>query len=288
MGLTELTDYTEKTKAMNTPTINDTKYKAILFNNVLLCIIVAAIAFCLKLHYSRATSDDLVWILKPTAGLVEYVTNTHFVRAENAGFLSREYRILIAPACAGVNFLIMAFCMSAFSSMHQPGLRRKKLIRLAVCGISSYLLTIVVNTIRITAAIYLYKYCISWGWLTPERIHRIEGIVIYFVFLFIFYLGVQKVMSAHNVTDKKKNLNKNKIKTILPSAGRAPLFWYLSITLGVPLLNTAYLKNFSRFTEHFIMVISVSIMLLFIVTYIKRYILNRIDGLVKSPNVTVS
>ena len=255
-------------------------YITVFTQNIFLYFVVLSAAFCLKLHYSRAASDDLTWILKPTAEFVEYVTDIHFVKSENAGFINREHRILIAPSCAGVNFLIMAFCMSSFSSLHQPGFRRKKIFRLIACGLSSYLLTILVNTIRITAAIYLYKYCVSWGWFTSDRIHRIEGIVVYFVFLFIFYRGIQKVISKNWKTKEKKVRYKNdyaKSRTICLPAGWTPLSWYLAITLGIPLLNSAYLKNFARFAEHFIMVIFVSTILLLIITWFKRYIMIRAD-----------
>ena len=81
-------------------------------------ILALFIAFGLKYHYSRADSVDLVWILKPTACLVEHISGIEFESEVNTGFISREYRIIIAPSCAGINFLIIVFCMAMFSGIH--------------------------------------------------------------------------------------------------------------------------------------------------------------------------
>lgn len=208
-------------------------------------ILVAAMAFALKLHYSRASADQLAWILKPTAVLVEKAIGIEFKHAAGSGYISREHRIIIAPSCAGVNFLIMAFCMSAFSFLHEPRLRRIKFLWIGFCGLASYLLALFVNTVRITLAIYLYKYSVSWGWFTPERIHRIEGIVVYLLFLSVFYLVIQKTVS------RAKNQNEKKLRS---SPGERyilnPWSWYLVMTLGVPFLNAAFLKNPAGFLEH--------------------------------------
>ena len=81
-------------------------------------MVVLLMAVGLKYHYSHARSDDLGWILGPTAGGVEYISGIDFEKEDGAGFVNRANRIIIAPSCAGVNFLIIAFCMAAFSGLH--------------------------------------------------------------------------------------------------------------------------------------------------------------------------
>jgi hypothetical protein len=88
-------------------------------HNILFYLAVAAVAFTLKSHYSRAGADDLFWILAPTAFLVEIVSGIEFTPESGAGYFSPGHRYLIAPACAGVNFLIVAFCMTAFAGVHR-------------------------------------------------------------------------------------------------------------------------------------------------------------------------
>ena len=86
-----------------------------LLQNGVFYVIALLIAFGLKYHYSRASSEDLAWILRPTAGVVEQISGIHFEKEEGTGYINREHRIIIVPSCAGVNFLIIAFCMTVFS-----------------------------------------------------------------------------------------------------------------------------------------------------------------------------
>ena len=65
------------------------------------------IAWGLKYHYSHSNSDDLNWILKPTACLVQIVSDTVFERTPGIGYNDHENRIIIAPTCSGVNFMII-------------------------------------------------------------------------------------------------------------------------------------------------------------------------------------
>jgi exosortase K len=143
-------------------------------------ILVLFIAFGLKYHYSQAGSVDLVWILEPTARLVEHISGIEFESEVDTGFISREYRIIIAPSCAGINFLIIVFCMAMFSGIHVIRHSGSKLLWLIASLVCAYILTVAVNTLRIIASIYAYNADIYFGWITPARIHRLEGVVIYF------------------------------------------------------------------------------------------------------------
>src|SRR5688572_30560726 len=82
-----------------------------------LFLLTAAIALALKQHYSQAGSDDLTWILRPTAWLVERWSGMSFEWEPRGGFVNYARRIVIAPACAGVNFLIVTFSMAAFAGL---------------------------------------------------------------------------------------------------------------------------------------------------------------------------
>jgi hypothetical protein len=46
--------------------------------NAIFYLIALLIAFGLKYHYSRAGSDELSWILAPTASVVEHVSGIRF------------------------------------------------------------------------------------------------------------------------------------------------------------------------------------------------------------------
>lgn len=160
--------------------------------DTVLFMVVLFIAYGLKRHYSSAVSDELVWILGPTSWLVEALTGIPFVLEKGAGFVSRQAMIAITKSCAGVNFLIIVFCMTTFSVLPKIKQLKSKLITLFCIGAGAYFATLIANTVRIMVAIYLYSNDIHFGWFSQARIHRIEGIAIYFVFLWLVYFYIQK------------------------------------------------------------------------------------------------
>ncbi len=240
------------------------KLKHRLLNNSVYYFLVLLAAWGLKYHYSRAGSEELAWVLAPTAGLVELISGVQFENEAHTGFVSQGYRIIIAPACAGINFLIIAFCMATFSGLHVFGSRRSKLFWLGTGFLSAYLLTIVVNAIRIMVSIYSYRADIQGGWLTASRVHRLEGIVIYFFFLSLFYMIINKTI--YRICDRAAaplpvSVRPDFIQTDYGSrvcAGLIPLCWYALITLGLPLVNGALQQDAIRFAEHSAMVLAVS------------------------------
>ena len=219
-------------------------------------ILVLLMAFGLKYHYSKAGSDALIWILAPTAKLVEWTGGATFEYEIQTGFVNTARRIIIAPSCAGVNFLIVALCMTAFRGLHLFRRWTHKLLWLAVCGLNAYTLTIVVNALRIIFSVYMYQLDIYGGWLTPQRMHRLAGIVIYFFFLCLFYMIINKglLFLQWKATTKPSGHAGSGFSRLgywrWPSITVTPLFWYALITLGVPLMNAAFIGNGVRFAEH--------------------------------------
>lgn len=228
------------------------------------------IAVGLKYHYSHARSDDLGWILGPTAGVVEYISGIAFEKEDGAGFVNRANRIIIAPSCAGVNFLIIAFCMAAFSGLHHLKSSGLKIFWLGNSAAWAYVLTIAVNAFRIVASIYMYKADIYYHGLTPERLHRIQGIFIYFFFLCLFYVTLDKIIrfcTRDTERKQKKWVHQHSDSVGSGHAAFIPLFWYLLISLGIPLLNRAYHKNGPQFVEHCLVILSVC-MVVFLVVFL--------------------
>jgi len=238
-------------------------------------------AWGLKYHYSRAGSEELVWVLAPTAGLVELISGIQFESEAHTGFVSQGNRFVIAPACAGMNFLIIAFCMAAFSGLHTFGRHRTNLFWLGTALLSAYVLTIVVNAFRIIVSINTYTADIQLGWLTPSRIHRIEGVVIYFFFLSLFYMIINKaIYRFRGGTAGKKPATGRHLATRTNyvgwiCAGLIPYSWYGLITPLVPLINGVLRQDASRFAEHGIMVLAASSAVLGVVLLV-RIVIHRI------------
>ncbi len=267
------------------------KIKRFVIQNSIFYFFTLFIAIGLKYHYSRADSEDLVWILGPTAGLVEYLSGIQFVREVHTGFISQRYGILIAPSCAGINFLITAFCMAVFSSIHVIKHFKPKLMWLVANLACAYFLTVTVNTVRIIVSIYSYNADIYFGWLTPPRVHRLEGVVIYFFFLSLFYMII--IRAVHDIQQGalKKPLiaisdyrvGNDYFKWVCSSL--VPFFWYALVTLGVPLANGALQQNSNRFKEHGWTVLwaSLAVLAVIILTQMIRQRIGRIMANSENP-----
>ena len=141
---------------------------------------IATVMFLLKRHYSTAAVEDLGWILWPTTATVGLLSGSAFEFEPGAGYLSRERLFLIEKSCAGVNFMIAALGMIGFClSRGVDGGRRAAWI--VVHGLAlSYVAAVLVNAARILVAMRLASADLAWGWWTAARIHRLEGIAVYF------------------------------------------------------------------------------------------------------------
>jgi exosortase K len=212
----------------------------------------------LKYYYSQAGSDELGWILRPTARLVELFSGIRFEEEVHAGFISLGRRILIAPACAGVNFFIIAFCMAVFSGLRRIEQGTLKGLWLPASVAGAYLLTTFVNALRIIVSIYSYDADVYSGWITPERVHRLEGVLIYFFFLSLFYriieTSLRRFSTGARDISRPKRAQSGHGGWML--AASVPLFWYLLVTVAVPLLNGG------RFAEHSAMVVACCLIVL--------------------------
>jgi exosortase K len=234
--------------------------------NTIFLLFTIIIAIGLKYHYSQASTENLNWILSPTVGFVEQLSGITFEKESHSGFISKTHHFIIAKSCAGINFLIIVFCMLIFSRIQQikPLGVGVKILFFIKSVIAAYFLTLIVNALRISVAIYLFESDIysDGGWLTRERLHRVEGTAFYFFFLCLLYFGIVKRVNknrAHYHGETKKE------KSLWSSTGKTPLFWYLLVTLLVPLIRRSLKGNLSGFFEHSIVVIiiSISILLLF-------------------------
>src|SRR5215475_6555069 len=178
-------------------------------------------AFALKLHYSTASADQLRWILAPTTALVELVSGASFEFESRAGYISRERGFLIANSCAGVNFLIAAFLTLSMRKL--LGDRSKEVAWgfLPTAAIIAFLATLVANTARITIALLLRQSSVKIGGLSPDQLHRFEGVFIYFGFLLLLFVVSEK-MGSEKTSDSLRRL-------------LFPLLVYYAIALGVPL-----------------------------------------------------
>lgn len=124
-----------------------------------------------------------------------------------------------------------------FPFVHQMDTKCKKFFWTALTFPCSYILTILVNTIRILLSIYLPV--IMERYIAPARLHTLIGIFVYFTSLCIIY------HLAGLVTRRP-------FRKFLP-----PVFFYLDLVLGVSILNGTLENGKSQFLKYAVLVLSV-------------------------------
>jgi len=252
------------------------------FQNTLLGLTVLCLVWGLKYHYSIAHAENLKWILAPTAALVETITRHPFFFESNIGYINQDLQIIIAPACAGINFLIAVFCMSVFCGILKLSGFQKKSFWLIGCAAGAYIATINVNAFRIWISITTITTDIHAGWFTPQRVHRMSGILIYFFFLNVIYHIIQNIIYhiQAGFPDKPKT---NISRTV--HIGILPLIFYWITVIAVPWLNSAYEKEPSGYTEHSLTVGILSLAVFIIFFIIQSMMAQMTIGNDKRPTV---
>jgi exosortase K len=192
-----------------------------------------------KAFYSGAGASAYAVVLAPSCWLAAHLGGIDLVAEEGAGFISRAHRMVVGPACAGVNFFVVAFLAVYLTllrcrPMTGVGARARGLM---IAAAVAYGATILVNGLRIILAAHLFQLG-GVGWLTPERLHRIAGVVIYCAAV---------VTLCRAVAPERRS----------PSI---PIACYLGVAIGVPLLNGAGRSRL--FVEHALVVTAVSLLVL--------------------------
>jgi exosortase K len=225
-------------------------------------VVVALCAVAVKLYYSTAGVNQLRWILAPTTLLVELVSGSRFEFEPHAGYINGDRTFIIAASCAGVNFLVTSFLMLSLIRLWRgrPGVAAWRLIPWA--ALCAYLSTLVANAARISTALLLRATPREPGWLTPNQLHRFEGVFVYFGFLLLLFALSEKVGSEKASSSEKSPALFGRLY--------CPLLFYYATTLGVPLANGAYRRG-ADFREHALFVLLTPLLLILPLAAISLY-----------------
>ena len=221
-------------------------------------------AFWFKYSFGYAKSDELLWILTPVTRWVACLSGLSFVSDQNAGYVCHSARLVIAPSCSGLRFLIISMELLLFAFVHRTGSRRKSAVWTLFCFAVSYGYTILVNGIRIAAAVYLpdrlERMGIRLEWLTPGRLHTVIGAAVYFTALLILYRTWDGIFGR---LQRKSNEISAAGKTHGRAAGNyrhrnlLPACWYLFFVLGIPFFGRVLKKDCRGYPEYAVITVGV-------------------------------
>ena len=209
-------------------------------------LVVLVCVFALKQYYSTASADQLKWILMPTASCVELFSGKSFEFESHSGYISGDHRFLIASSCAGVNFLLTAFLMLSARRLLFESTNRMSWSFLPISLFAAYVVTLIANTTRILIALRLQGISVM-GSLDSNQLHRLEGIIIYFLFLALLFLVTERSNSDGTYGLMRRCF--------------LPLLIYYATMLGIPLLNGAY-RTGRGFWEYSVVVLLVPLVVL--------------------------
>lgn len=202
--------------------------------SAVVALLTLGAALELKRFYSQAGAAELEWVLTPSCWLAR-LAGVELEHEAGAGFISHSSRMVVGASCAGVNFLVAAWLALFFCCQgHLHGAARK-LFWSAQSLLLSYALTVLTNGLRITFAAHFFGADLHDGWLTPARLHRLLGVVLYCGAL----LAACGVATRWLVPGKRGSL-----------ATLSPFLWYLAVVVGVPLANRAWSREPALFVEH--------------------------------------
>jgi hypothetical protein len=120
-------------------------------------------------------------------------------------------------------------------------------------ALCAYLATLLANTVRISTALRLRGINHEVGWLSPNQLHRFEGIFIYFGFLLLLFMVSEKM--GYRNASSSENASGLFRRTF------CPLLIYYATTLGIPIANGAYRQG-ADFWEHSLFVLLTPLLLI--------------------------
>ena len=205
------------------------------------------IAISLKMYSDRAGSDELIWLLGPTAWWTSTLSGFPFTYEQGAGYVNHSLRFIIAPACAGLRFWIITCLMLIWSFVHRIDSLQKQLYWTLFSFPVSCLTTIFVNGIRITLSIILPPLLQDQksfiGNISPGQLHTAIGTLVYFLSLLALYRAGDHLSQRIGKSEEKKTEQILRKKFF-------PVLWYLVPVLGLPFLSRIAYRDYKNFANY--------------------------------------
>lgn len=101
--------------------MNRKEQTQIIRDNIPFYLTGLALILSMKYFYSRAGASQLLWLLAPTAGWVSLLSGIPFEYVHDIGYVNHGMKIIIAPSCSGMQFMLITAAMLIFSFVHLSG-----------------------------------------------------------------------------------------------------------------------------------------------------------------------
>ena len=163
-------------------------------SHILYYLATVGLFILLKVVFTFADNNDLIFILKPTDKLVGLLIGSKSVFMADYGFFHEKINIVIDKSCSGFNFWILCFLVFAYLGLKYFDKHLHKILIIPTALFCAYFLTVFANASRIFASIIVHNQTKN---IFPNQqyiIHEAVGIVTYFSFLVLVYYLIEKFL----------------------------------------------------------------------------------------------
>ncbi|WP_299255202.1 exosortase K [uncultured Cytophaga sp.] len=163
-------------------------------------LIAIGLVILMKFGYTRANTNDLIFLLKPTDKIVGLVTASPSVYSPEKGYYHENLHIVIDKSCSGFNFWIVSFVVFTYLTFRHFDKTVYKIFIIPSILCYTFLFTILVNTARILASISVQTQTKNMFLNQQHLIHEAVGIITNLSFLILAYYLTEKLLThiQHN------------------------------------------------------------------------------------------
>jgi len=152
----------------------------------------------LKVGYTFADNNDLIFLLKPTDKIIGLLIGSQSVYIVDYGFFHEKMNIVIEKSCSGFNFWILSFLVFAYLGFKYFDKRSHKILTIPTALLGAYLLTVFANASRIVASIIVQNQTSNFFPNQQYIVHEAVGITTYFSFLVLVYILIENLLKHKN------------------------------------------------------------------------------------------
>jgi exosortase K len=165
---------------------------ALTSKNMLYFLTAIVLFLLLKLGFTFANNDSLMFLLLPTDKLVGLLTGSHSAYLADSGYFHNNLNIVIDKSCSGFNFWVLCFLVFTFLTVRHLDKPLRKIQSIPAALICAYLLTIFVNTSRIFASLIVQSQTKNILQNQQHLVHQAVGITVNVTFLVLAYYLIDK------------------------------------------------------------------------------------------------
>jgi len=163
-------------------------------NNIYFFGFAFAVFLGLKLLLKNFDTQQLYFLLMPTAEIIEILTGSQSVFIENEGFYFSSLDTLINKDCSGYNFWLLSFLVFSFLLIRFSRSNVIKLLSVPAALLAAKVFTFFANSSRIYASVVLQKQNIFSGFISESRLHDCIGIFMNLFFLVAVYWLLERIL----------------------------------------------------------------------------------------------